>query len=123
MSLFSFFTKSKSQTIPTPKYVEYVAYITNSSNVEPPKANIFKNELGIELSFSRIAVGEYLITGTNAFTDYKKVVPIFNPQQGSPIVSNIFWNDVNSLGVYIWSIDGVLSDNFFVGNLVIRVYQ
>jgi hypothetical protein len=122
MNLFGLFAK-KTPSVPTPPYREWVAYITNSSHLQAPTAVVVKNELGVELAFMRNGTGEYLITGLGAFPDYKKVIPHFNPQQGSPIVSNIFWNDANSLGVLIWTTDGILTDNLFVGNLVIRVYN
>jgi len=122
MNIFGLFAK-KTPSFPTPPYREWIAYITNSGYLQAPNAAVVKNELGVELTFMRNSTGEYYLSGLGAFPDYKKVIPHFNPQQGTPIVSNIFWNDANSLGVYIWNLEGNLTDNLFVGNLVIRVYN
>lgn len=121
MSLLNYFSR-KLRTAPSTSYIEYVAYVINSGYLVAPKADVMKNELGVEVVFKRTGVGEYLIEAPGVFNEYKKVVPIFNSQKGSPIVSNVFWNDKDSLGVYIWNLGGQLVDNFFVGNLVIRVY-
>jgi hypothetical protein len=121
MKLFNLFAKTPSATY-TPNYKEYVAYIFQSG-VNSPIPSVYLNDLGAELTFSRNGVGEYMITSTGLFSNYKRIIPIFNPQQGSPIMTNIFWNDVNSLGVYTWDKDGIQIDNVFIGNLIIRIYN
>lgn len=102
-------------------YKEYVAYVTQSTSA--PTAVVAKNELGVTVTFSKNSTGDFTITATGAFPTYQKVVPMFNPQHGSPIFWNVFWNDANSLGVNTWNSSGTLSDSIFVGNLVIRVYN
>jgi len=121
MKLFNLFAKTPSATY-TPNYKEYVAYIFQNG-VNSPVPNVYINDLGAELIFSRNGVGEYMITSTGLFLNYKRIVPIFNPQQGSPIFCNVYWNDVNSLGVMTWDKDGNPTDNIFIGNLIIRVYN
>jgi len=103
-------------------YKEYVAYITQNST-SAPTAIVAKNDLGVTVTYGRTNAGEYTITATGSFPTYQKVVPMFNPQQGTPMFWNVFWNNANSLGVNIWGYAGGLSDDFFVGNLVIRVYN
>jgi hypothetical protein len=102
-------------------YKEYVAYITQSASA--PTALVAKNELGVTVTFSKNSTGDFTITATGAFPTYQKVVPQFNPQSGSPIFWNVYWNDANSLGVNTWNSSGTLADSILVGNLVIRVYN
>ena len=102
-------------------YTEYVAYIVQNSTNDPV-ATVAKNDTGFTFSFSRFSVGEYFITATGAFPDFEKVVPYFNSQTNWGF-STIYWNNVNQLGVATGDTSAILTDQQFIGNLVIKIYN
>ena len=100
-------------------YTEYVAYtIVTGGGVA---TTVVKNDLGFTPTISKTSTGEYTITAIGGFPDFEKIVPSFNPQQGSPTFWNIFWNDADTLIVNTWDASGTLAD-LFIGNLTIKIY-
>ena len=102
-------------------YTEYVAYVTQSG-AAPPTAVVVKNDTGFNFSFAYSSQGFYEINATGAFTDKNKVVPSFN-QQANQGFTSILWNSANKLQVATTDTSAVLQNDYFVGNLTIKIYN
>lgn len=102
-------------------YTEYVAYITQTGSL-PPTAVVVKNNTGFNFTFAYSSQGFYQINATGAFADKNKVVPSFN-QQANQGFTSILWNNANRLDVATTDTSGVLQNDYFIGNLVIKIYN
>jgi len=102
-------------------YTEYVAFITQTANTAPT-AVVVKNDTGYTFTFAYSSQGIYQINATGAFADKNKVVPSFNQQVNQGFTS-IIWNNTNRLDVGTTDTSAVLQNDYFTGNLTIKIYN
>lgn len=113
-------------------YTSYVALL-NQTGTDAPVATVLYNDLSASITWTRVGAGDYLGTLTGAFPQNKTFMiaggTVSIPFGGS-INSHtyLFWNDVNSIGLWVGEAAGLGGSNLSDGLLAyasieIRVYE
>lgn len=113
---------SESGTLALKKYKSYVAILNGNLN-DGYTATVLENDIDLSITFSRAAVGYFLLESpSQAFTDLKTVGFISSGQ--GVFAVNMFDGAPYSVEVVSWNLDGVQIDpQFNNASLEIRVYN